>query len=167
MYCENYGCGDCPYGAEEYARKNSPCGGETYADSMQYDTGNTDIYCDKTGGKVSIWGYCEDATLDVPRHKARYNKRHNKHDRDIAYKNHLKQLAQSTAYPQPVIYVDDTYTRQNDSVETVKPYYKRLYRGRRSKYLKKQSNRVIRRYVGEIPKGNQCHRLYDFWWEYI
>lgn len=85
MYCENYGCGNCPYGAEEYARKNSPCGDITYADSMPYVTGNTDIYCDKTGGKVSIWGYCEDATIDVPRHKARNNRR-DKRERDNAYK---------------------------------------------------------------------------------
>ena len=41
----------------------------------------------------------------------------------------------------------------------------RWYRGKRSKYFKQQSNRKIRRYKGELHKGNMAHKLYDFWWE--
>lgn len=42
----------------------------------------------------------------------------------------------------------------------------RFYRGKRSSYLKKQSNKKIRRYKGDLPsKGRTCHKLFDFWWE--
>ena len=50
-------------------------------------------------------------------------------------------------------------------VQNAKPYYKRWYRGKRSKYFKQQSNRKIRRYNGELHKGNMAYKLYDFWWE--
>ena len=53
-------------------------------------------------------------------------------------------------------------------VENSKPYYQRLYRGKRSGYLKRQSNRVIRRYKGELHKGYQhIHKIFDFLWDYI
>lgn len=45
-------------------------------------------------------------------------------------------------------------------------YAKRFYRGGGSPFLKKMSNRKIRRYKGDFePKGNKFHRVYDFWWE--
>lgn len=45
-------------------------------------------------------------------------------------------------------------------------YPKRYYRGKRSSYLKKMSNRKIRRYKGDFsPKGNGFHKVFDFWWE--
>lgn len=45
-------------------------------------------------------------------------------------------------------------------------YLQRCYRGKRSAHLKKQSNRKIRYYKGDISsKGRMCHKLFDFWWE--
>lgn len=45
-------------------------------------------------------------------------------------------------------------------------YPKRWYRGKRSAYLKKQSNKKIRNYKGSFePKSNKFHRVFDFWWE--
>lgn len=41
----------------------------------------------------------------------------------------------------------------------------RCYRGGRSAFLKKQSNKKVRRYIRGLPsKGNTHKRIYDFWW---
>ena len=48
-----------------------------------------------------------------------------------------------------------------------KPYYQRLYRGKKSKYLKQLSNRKIRRYKGELHNGYQhIHKIFDWWNEF-
>ena len=82
-------------------------------------------------------------------------KRTTKYERNQKYQNYLKQLSKKTSsYFPSVVYIDGLH------------YYKRYYRGRRSKYLKKISNRKIRRHKCELPKhGSQFHRLYDFWYE--
>ena len=46
-----------------------------------------------------------------------------------------------------------------------KEYYKRYYRGKRSKYLKKLSNKKVRRYNGEISGKGGYKKLFDYWWE--
>lgn len=62
--------------------------------------------------------------------------------------------------------MDEIWIRGIGYVENPKPYYKRLYRGSRSKYLKKLSHKKVRRYTGDLPrKGNQSNKLFDFWWE--
>ena len=128
------------------------------------------LWCDKIGGKVYCFGHCEDAfdILDVTNQRnSSKKKRINKRERDLKNKEHLKRLNKiSKCYPSPVYYIDKIYVRGYGYIENPKPYYKRLYRGKRSKYLKKQSNRKIRRYKGKLHNGWQCHKLYDFWWKY-
>ena len=86
--------------------------------------------------------------------------RRSRRERDLAHKRRLRYLAENTLAP--VYYTDEPWHTRN-----AKPYYKRYYRGQRSKYLKKLSNRKIRRYDGEVhQKGWGCHKIYDFWWEY-
>lgn len=48
--------------------------------------------------------------------------------------------------------------------ENGKNYLKRYYRAKRSKHLKRQSNRVIRRNKEYFPKGNKVKRQFDYWW---
>lgn len=146
---EGLKCKDCPY----------------------YDYGFTQ-YCDKVGGKVSLYGYCTYVYKKRTNQTNNFKqKRRNKRERDQKYKNHLKLLAENVQnYPQPVIYTDEIWVKGDGYVENPKPYYKRLYRGRgrhsRSNYHKKMSNKKIRRFKGDLPnKGNLSHRLYDFWWE--
>ena len=70
--------------------------------------------------------------------------------------------------PSPVRYTDEIWIKSVGYVENPKPYYQRLYRGKRSWYLKRQSNKVIRRYEGELHKGYQhIHKIFNFWWDYI
>lgn len=147
-------CATCPYGREEYERRT------------RYNTDNTDIFCDKTGGKVSIFGYCEDVNSDIPRHENHSKKRKsNRIERNIKYKSHLKYLSEISNYPKPAYYIEEIKVKRYHYIKNPKPYYKRVYRDKDSPYLKKISNRKIRRYKGEISNGWNCHRLFDFWWE--
>lgn len=34
-----------------------------------------------------------------------------------------------------------------------------------SKFLKRQSNKKIRRYKKGLHDGRHCYKLFDFWWE--
>ena len=96
-------------------------------------------------------------------------------EQERKHKQHIKNLADNCqGYPSPAYPVDKHGNRVPDNEwyiwfpEDEKrefAYYKRQYRGKRSKYLKKLSNRKIRRYEGELHNGYHCHRLFDFWWE--
>ena len=153
---------------EERGIPNDIYGYETYEDAVK--DAEQFLWCDKVGGKVYCFGYCTDSyeDIDIIKHKNHSKKkRRNKRERDLKYKEHLKRLEKiSRGYPSPVYYTDEIYVRGCGYVKNPKPYYKRLYRGKRSKYLKKQSHKKIRRYKGELHNGWQCHKLYDFWWEY-
>ena len=175
-------CRNCPYGIEDFERRMywynktiQECGIPNYiyhnlkpkdvADEFEQF-----LWCDKIGGKVYCFGHCEDA-FDIPdvtnQRNSSKKKRINKREKDLKHKEHLKRLNKiSKGYPSPVYYTDKIYVRGYGYIENPKPYYKRLYRGKRSKYLKKQSNRKIRRYKGKLHNGWQCHKLYDFWWKY-
>lgn len=133
-----------------------------------YEYGFGGQYCDKVGGKTAWYGFCEDIYPDIPKHVYHSKqKRRNKRERDQKYKNHLKFLAEYlSGYPSPVVYRDKIFIRGQGYVENPKPYYKRYYREKRAKYIKRMSNKKIRRYKGDVPKkGNWCYKLYDFWWE--
>lgn len=145
----------------------------------EYDYTEEDIietiqscYCDKLDGLRIRWhnpNGCEDYPEPSNRKKSQHNrkKRLSKRERDIKYKNHIKQLSKLQWYPSPCIYMDEIWIRGIGYVENPKPYYKRLYRGKRSKYLKKLSHKKVRRYTGDLPrKGNQSNKLFDFWWTY-
>ena len=95
------------------------------------------------------------------------NRSRNKHERRIKYRNKLKRLYKNRhGYFVPVVYTDEVWLKNAGYVKNSKPYYKRLYRGTSSRYVKNQSNRKIRRYKGELHNGyHHIHKLYDFEWE--
>jgi hypothetical protein len=101
---------------------------------------------------------CEDSSLSKNRGRKR--------ERDLKYKNHLKKMEKYTQnwFYSPIYYVDEYYVGRGRWVENPKPYYKRIYRGKRSRYYKKQSNKKIRKYRNEIHKGSSYKKVYDFWW---
>ena len=129
-------------------------------------------WCEKTGGKMFVFGRCSDAYDDIlipPINHSKQKKR-NKRERDLKHKQRLKLLAENVqCYPCPVIYTDEIWIKGLGWVKNPKPYYKRLYRdnhkGGRYKYYKKYANRQIRRYKGELhSKGNQYRKIFDYWW---
>lgn len=165
-------CRNCPYIKEEVKRMVSEYyqyPGANLSENEIADWLAEQRWCDKVGGKISHFGRCEDAYSDIPKHENHSKqKRRNKRERDQKYKNHIKFLAEyPSGYPSPAVYRDEIFIRGQGYVENPKPYYKRYYRKQRaSKYHKRTSNKMIRRYKGDIPKkGNWCHKIYDFWWE--
>ena len=128
-------------------------------------------WCDKVGGYVYRFGYCNDIYGVEIKHKNQCKqKRRNKRERDQKHKNHLKFLAENIQYyPCPVIYTDEIWIEGQGWVENLKSYYKRCYRGNhkgnRYSLYKKYANRRVRRYKGEIHnKGNQYRKIFDYWW---
>ena len=146
MTCLN--CRNCPYGTEDFERRmnwyekivsEQGIPNDIYG-SLESDDAADEfeqfLWCDKVGGKVYCFGHCEDAysdtdILDETIHSKQ--KHRNKRERDRNYKRHLKTLADNIPYyPEPAMLVETES----------KAYYKRLYRGKRFKYLKKVSNKI-------------------------
>jgi hypothetical protein len=151
-------CRDCPYGIESF---------EKYKSYIYEEDAENCVWCDKVGGKVYSFGHCSDwYEQDEEDHKNHSKKkRMNKRERYLKHQNHLKYLETvSCGNPKAVIYKDEIWDKKLGYAKNPKPYYKRQYRYKISKYLKRQSNQKIRRYKGELHNGNQCHKLYDFWW---
>ena len=113
--------------------------------------------------------YCND---DCPEFEddniedVRVNRRRNKRERYIKHRNKLKRLYKVRhGYFVPVVYTDEVWLKNVGYVENPKPYYKRLYREKASRYAKNQANRKIRRYKGELHNGyHHIHKLYDYGW---
>lgn len=148
-------CLDCPYKLREYDFTN----GE-YMD--------TAIWCWKVDGRPKCIGSCGD-DLESEENAKRITKKQriHKYQRYLKHQHHLRYLERvSCGYPPAVTYEDEIRIRRQCYVPNPKPYYKRRYRGHRSKILKQQSNKRIRRYKGELKNGWQCHKIYDFWWEW-
>lgn len=148
-------CLDCPYKLREYNFIN----GE-YMD--------TAIWCRKVDGRPKCIGSCGD-DLESEENAKRITKKQriHKYQRYLKHQHHLRYLERvSCGYPPAVTYEDEIRIRRQCYVPNPKPYYKRRYRGHRSKILKQQSNKRIRRYKGEFKNGWQCHKIYDFWLEW-
>lgn len=160
-------CKQCPYGEidfqcrmynyfkilEEYGYPNDVYGYLTPEDCAE--EAEKFIRCDKVDGKVCWAGYCSDAYEEpvfLPQ-KSRRKKR-SKRERDLHYKNRLKNLSRSLSVRRP------------DPVSTNPDYCRRLYRSQHSSYLKKIANRKVRRCKDDIFKGNDYRKVYDFWYEY-
>jgi hypothetical protein len=130
---------------------------------MNYSYNNLAFFNDQ----IDNYGFYDDYER-LQKHKKKHEKRRK---RDIAYKKHLKFLAENVpGYPSPVIYVDSIYIEgYRQKLPISKPYYKRLYRGNhtpsRSKYYKKYANHIVRKYKGDIHNGSQYKKIYDYWWE--
>jgi hypothetical protein len=144
---------------------------EEYTEKEVADYFEEYIWCDKIGGKVFFYGHCPDWYDDCrisEVHNQRKKKRKTKRERDQKYKQHLKWLAENkgclVAYKKEWV-----WDKNLGYVDLPNPYYKRTYRGNHkchgSKFYKKYSNHVVRRYNGEIHSGGSYKKIFDFWWE--
>lgn len=166
-------CRNCPYGIDDYTSRiemyktvyGEYPGEERANESEQF------VWCDKVGGKVYTYGHCSDwYEQDEENYKNHSKKKRiNKRERYLKHQNHLKYLYETVGgcYPAPVRYVDEIWIKGIGYVKNPKPYYKRVYRGKKSKYLKQLSNRKIRKYKGELHNGYQhIHKIFDWWNEF-
>lgn len=97
---------------------------------------------------------------------------------NAVHKLHLKTLSDicSSKYLPPVVPINEhgnyiwNYSRfiDLDKHGLKIKYYKRLYRGKDNGdlfgFYKKYSNRVVRRYKKELPKGCGYKKCFDYWW---
>lgn len=97
--------------------------------------------------------------------------------REIQYKSYLKILSNHcNYYPSMVVprdrdgnnlYISKKFPEWSDDEKDI-AYYKRYYRGNhngnRYQFYKKYANKVVRRYKGEIYKGNGYKKCFDYWW---
>lgn len=169
------GCKDCPYGKEDFEKRmywyNKTIEEQGIPNDIYHYLQPEDaeeeflefVWCDKVGGKVYCFGYCEDAfsltgpsnnkTIEEDFPCKNKQKKRQRRRADQAHKNHLKYLAEALpGYPAPACCVEERY-------------YKRLYRGQASKYLKRQSNKKVRRYQGDLSDGRMFHKVFDLWWK--
>lgn len=173
-------CRNCPYGKEDFDRRmgwynkiveERGIPNDIYGYLEPQDAADEFeqfVWCNKVGGKTYCFGCCEYACIDIPKHENRAKrKRRSKRERDLKYKNYLKEMYKKNPN-YPISYNDEIWLFENHKVEIIKnpkPYYKRVYRGKRSKYLKRQSNKKIRRYKSELSSGRNCYKIFDFWYE--
>lgn len=158
-------CCDCPYGYKDFMRLS-----KIYNDDFSREDIERSIWCDKVGGRIGVMGYCSEYIDDKDNVVINITDRpkRNKYERrNLKYKNKMKHLYKVSEchYPPAVLYINERRVKRFHWVKREKPYYKRIYRGKHSQYLKQQSNRKIRRYKGELHNGNMAHKLFDFWWE--
>lgn len=170
-------CRNCPYGKEDFDRRMAwynkiveergiPNDIYHYLEPQDApDEFEQFLWCDKVGGKVCCFGRCTDVYSDIPKHENHFKKKkRNKRERDLKYKSYIKRMYKINPYF-PVCYRDKLLVHDDYKLEFINnpnPYYERIYWGRRHKRLKRQSNRKIRRYKGELHNGRYYCRLYDF-----
>lgn len=127
-------------------------GSGTITNEMSY--GSEDAYYEmdiqSLEDTIEHWDY------DRPVKPKPYKNRENKYYRNRKYKDKLWKMTELNWMP--------IWKKERRYEEGLYP--KRYYRSKISSYLKKQSNKKIRRYKGGFPsKGNCCHKVYDYWWK--
>ena len=158
---ENMTCRDCPYVKDEFEARKA------YLEKCdEYGDFDSSCFCDKLGGKLGWWGYCEDAEfiqesepifsdLDIPIEKIKHrNRRKNamKHKRKLRF-----QARNSSGYPSPSYAVDKygNYTDDEDEIVYYKPTYKSKHSCRYS-FHKRAANKSIRRLLCLDDDYDEC-----------
>lgn len=93
--------------------------------------------------------------IDKKLHKSHYKKREQKH-LDYLFKVNFWSAGWSN-------WGRDAVTGRSEKREP--GYYKKYYAPPRAKYLRKVSNKQVRRYKKGIKNGAMYRRIFDYWWE--
>lgn len=127
----------------------------------------SDEWCDKVGGKLSLYGICDDAVTTIHvnhihisrqnrglEYRRRMRRKKNKRRRDII---------KTCGYYPPAGWLDYEWV---DGVYTeIGTHIKYPRDSNAQRFLKRESNKRVRRYKGDIHKGNSYRKLFDYWWE--
>lgn len=156
----HFTCDECPiiWGLERQLEL-----AEKYGTEPQFEY----CGCDKTGdGKFYACGFCSDAFDAQPKRK-----KHGRRRSGIAYRRsqkkkkdkRLRNIISSGGYKPMIGYIDYGFV---DGVwQEVGNHIKYPRNSNAQRFLKRQSNKRVRRYTGNIPKGNSYRKLLDYWWE--
>ena len=147
-------CINCPYAKDDIDKLS-----EIYTED-DIDSLYMYIWCNKVGGKIFRYGTCSIADNMYENNKSQAYKKSPKvlHSSRISnsnkHKNKVKKLYS--------IYKDH-YICVATKEEGDKPYYKRVYRSKRSKKIKRASHKAVRRYKKGISKGNYSNKIFSYW----
>ncbi len=138
-----------------------------------FSSGISDLgYCDKTGGKIVLFGTCTDYPIKTKRHSKSRIKKRNKRERDRKFRNHLKRISEMNFYPQAGYYVCEKYIHGHGWVKIDKPYYRKIWIGNgrkhgysKTRWTKRKCNRAVRRYKNDISNGCMYKKISEYWWE--
>lgn len=153
---EQFHCDDCPI-CEGFERRLQIA--EELGDDPQLEY----CYCDKVGYKFWMGGYCGDAwSNDKSKQKRGKRKTGSEYRRAMKVKKRddLLKIIDHT-YKPTVAWVDWDY--ENGVWTRVGKYIKYPKNSNKEKFLKKLSNRRIRR-SGELYRGNQYRKQSEYWW---
>lgn len=146
-------CKNCPLIADDYYKLSYIYGDE--------DEAIQNCWCEKLGCKIYYTTCCEGDEVMVNRSNTmEYIKpRMTKYEKNY---RHKKKLQYFYDYIQPQWSPSGVWKKHYG---TPSEYLCRFYRGKRSKFLKQQSNKKIRRHQSYISNGGSYKKIFDYWWE--
>lgn len=127
----------------------------------------SDDWCDKVGEKLSLYGICDDAVTTI--HMNRINT--NRQNRGLAYRRRMRRkknkrrrdIIKTCGYHPPAGWLD--YEWVGGVYTDIGTHIKYPRDSNAQRFLKRESNKKVRRYKGDIHKGNSYRKLFDYWWE--
>lgn len=152
-----FACDECPI-CEDIERRILFAGKYSLEPQLEY------CYCDKVGAKFYVGGQCSDAEIsseEEPRNGARKTGRAYRRRMNYLKKKRLMEIVKS-GYNYS-FYTNWEYT--DGSFHRLYDYIRYPQNSNRKRFLKKYSNRKVRRAQGESMKGNQYRKVFDYWWE--
>ena len=123
--------------------------------------------CDKVGaGRFQECGFCSDAFEPYHRPKKSDKRKTGRLYRRIQSKKkdeRLRNIISYDRYNPAVGYIDYGYV---DGIwKEVGNHIKYPRDSNFQRYLKRQSNKKIRKHKGTIPKGNFYRKMFEYWWQ--
>lgn len=152
-----FACDEC--GICEQLGRRLRCAEETGTE-LQFDH----CSCGKIDEEFFIGGYCEDAFVDksLPHHKGK--RKTGRAFRRKMRKKHLQKYRDRHKFtrifgaPYPNYgYVDGEYVMIGNYVNYPRSSSNKVF-------FKRVSNKKVRRYNGNLQKGNVHRKLFDYWW---
>lgn len=168
-------CLNCPLIQEEIERRLNIYGFEEMKQYPQYEEEILNeicraCFCDKFDSKIFMTNSqgCEDYPSRSIKKGKKGKKRRTRREYDAKHKKHLEELSDLPGYPSGARKKDKTYTYASETgyITSISPFYCRTYKGKGYTYLKKSSNRKVRRTTEILLKGNTYRKIFDLWWEY-
>lgn len=181
-------CYDCPMIKEQFdsriARLDDICGFIEWDDVMPEHAAY--CYCEKVGGKPTIYGFCSEAEGPTKEEWDKYREKHDlppidddpinepinepiaetkkqkKRRRDRKSFNKKKRIYDALKYWYPTPFWPK-YKNDDEKEEIL--YFKTSHHNIYKQSLKKQSNKKIRRTKGLSRKSGIWKKVFDLWWE--
>ena len=124
--------------------------------------------CDKTGnGKFYIYGFCEDAFDDrdtcviAKAGKRNSGRAYRRLQKEKKIRERRTVLARY-GYRPMLGHIECSFV--NGVWQETGTHIKYPKSSNAQKFLKRKSNRAVRRYKGEIPNGNSYRKIEEYWW---